>query len=50
MRKHLFSSTRNSRLTFLTQYSILGLNQWLHKNGLSYKKPKGVPHPFYEKK
>ena len=25
-------------------YSIPGLNKWLHRNGFSYKKPKGYPH------
>jgi len=32
------------------QFSISGLNKWLHKNGFSYKQPKGVPHKFDEKK
>lgn len=27
-------------------YSVLGLNKWLHKNGFSYKQPKGVLHKF----
>lgn len=35
---------------FSVKYSISGLNKWLHKNGFSYKKPKGVPHKFDEKK
>jgi transposase len=26
------------------EYSIPGLNKWLHRNGFSYKKPKGNPH------
>lgn len=34
--------------TFLIKYSVSGLNKWLHKNGFSYKKPKGVPHKFDE--
>jgi transposase len=25
-------------------YSIPGLNKWLHQHGFSYKKPKGLPH------
>ena len=25
-------------------YSIAGMTKWLHKNGFSYKKPKGRPH------
>ncbi|ARP40627.1 IS630 family transposase [Vibrio syngnathi] len=27
-------------------YSVAGMNKWLHHNGFSYKKPKGVPHKF----
>ena len=26
------------------QYTVSGLTKWLHQNGFSYKKPKGVPH------
>jgi len=26
------------------QYSVPGLNKWLHKNGFSYKKPKSMPY------
>lgn len=26
------------------QYSVSGLNKWLHRQGFSYKKPKGRPH------
>lgn len=36
--------------TFSVKYSVPGLNKWLHKNGFSYKKPKGVPHKFDEQK
>jgi transposase len=25
-------------------YTVPGLNKWLHRNGFSYKKPKGFPH------
>ncbi len=34
--------------TFDVNYSVSGLNKWLHHNGFSYKqpKPKGVPHKF----
>ena len=28
------------------RFSIPGLNKWLHQQGFSYKKPKGVPHKF----
>ena len=32
------------------KYTVPGLNKWLHQHGFSYKKPKGVPHNFDEKK
>ena len=32
--------------TYDIVYSVPGLNKWLHKNGFSYKQPKGVPHKF----
>ena len=31
---------------FGVQYSIPGMNKWLHHNGFSDKIPKGVPHKF----
>lgn len=31
---------------FGVKYTVAGMNKWLHKNGFSYKKPKGVPHKF----
>lgn len=36
--------------TYGVTYSVAGLNKWLHKNGFSYKKPKGVPHKFDSEK
>lgn len=30
--------------TYKITYSVPGLNKWLHRNGFSYKKPKGYPH------
>lgn len=32
--------------SFGIRFSISGFNKWLHHNGFSYKKPKGVPHKF----
>lgn len=32
------------------QYTISGLNKWLHKQGFTYKRPTGVPHKFDEQK
>lgn len=40
---HVFSVYR-------VQYSVAGMNKWLHHNGFSYKMPKGVPHKFDETK
>lgn len=31
---------------FDVEYSVSGLNKWLHQHGFSYKQPKGVPHKF----
>lgn len=36
--------------TFNVKYSISGLQKWLHRNGFSYKQPKGVPHKFDQDK
>lgn len=30
--------------TYKIKYSVPGINKWLHRNGFSYKKPKGYPH------
>lgn len=35
---------------FDVQYSGHCINKWLHRNGFSYKMPKGVPHQFDEVK
>ena len=29
---------------FGVTYTVSGLHKWLHRNGFSYKKPKGLPH------
>jgi len=29
---------------FAVTYTVAGLHKWLHRNGFSYKKPKGLPH------
>ena len=36
------------KATFNIVYTVSGMNKWLHQNGFSYKKPKGVPHKFDE--
>lgn len=30
--------------TFGVEFTVSGLHKWLHRNGFSYKKPKGQPH------
>ena len=35
---------------FNVQYSVPGVNKWLHHHGFSYMMPKGVPHKFDEAK
>lgn len=30
--------------TFGIEYTVPGMNKWLHRNSFSYKKPKGHPH------
>lgn len=35
---------------FEIEYTVSGLNKWLHQHGFSYKQPKGVPHKFDENK
>lgn len=32
--------------TFDIDYTVSGLNKWLHQHQFSYKQPKGVPHKF----
>jgi transposase len=36
--------------TYDVNFSVSGLNKWLHQHGFSYKQPKGVPHKFDEEK
>jgi len=36
--------------TYSIQYSVSGMNKWLHQQGFSYKQLKGVPHKFDAKK
>jgi transposase len=36
--------------TYGVEYTVSGLNKWLHRHDFSYKKPKGVPHKFDEEK
>ena len=31
---------------YRVSYSVPGMNQWLHRNGFTYKKLAGIPHKF----
>lgn len=52
--EHTYSHTHQIvayvQCQFGVRYSVAGMNKWLHHNGFSYKKPKGVPHKFDEAK
>jgi transposase len=39
---HTHQICRYITLTFDVNYSVSGLNKWLHHSGFSYKQPKGV--------
>lgn len=43
---HTYQIVAYVRLTYIVEYSVSGMNKWLHQHGFSYKKPKGVPHKF----
>ncbi|WP_340617273.1 helix-turn-helix domain-containing protein, partial [Xenorhabdus entomophaga] len=34
------------RARWQISFSVAGMTKWLHRQGFSYKKPKGVPHKF----
>ncbi|CEE90324.1 transposase (fragment) [Xenorhabdus nematophila str. Anatoliense] len=34
------------RTRWQVMFSVPGITKWLHRQGFSYKKPKGVPHKF----
>lgn len=38
------------KLTYEVQYSVAGMNKWLHRHDFSYKKPKGHPYQADKKK
>jgi transposase len=40
------SLTADQKETFEVEYTVSGLNKWLHQHQFSYKQPKGVPHKF----
>jgi transposase len=41
---HVYEIIAYVTTTWSISYSIPGMNKWLHRNGFSYKKPKGTPH------
>ena len=48
--QHTYQIVAYIKATYEVQYTVSGLNKWLHQQGFSYKQPKGVPHKFDEKK
>lgn len=47
---HTYEIVAYVLMKFQVQYSVAGMNKWLHHHGFSYKQPKGVPHKFDEAK
>ncbi|HIF9499501.1 TPA: IS630 family transposase, partial [Photobacterium damselae] len=47
---HTYQIVAYVKETFRLDYTVAGMNKWLHHNGFSYKQPKGVPHKFNEAK
>ena len=47
---HTYQIVAYISLTYTVEYSVSGMNKWLHLHGFSYKKPKGVPHKFNAEK
>ncbi len=43
---HTHQIVAHIKKTFAVEYTVSGLNKWLHQHHFSYKKPKGVPHKF----
>ena len=52
--EHLYHHTRQIasyvKEEFDINYTVAGMNKWLHHNGFRYKKPKGIPRKVDEKK
>lgn len=47
---HMHDIREYIKETFDVDYSIPGLQKWLHRNGFSYKQFKGVPHKYEQEK
>lgn len=43
---HTHQIVAHIKKTFDIDYTVSGLNKWLHQHQFSYKQPKGVPHKF----
>lgn len=41
---HVYEIIQYIRDTWGIEYTVPGMNKWLHRNRFSYKKPKGLPH------
>lgn len=47
---HMHEIREYIKNTYDVDYSIPGLQKWLHRNGFSYKQFKGVPHKYEQEK
>lgn len=47
---HMHEIREYIKTTYGVEYSIPGLQKWLHRNGFSYKQFKGVPHKYEQEK
>ena len=47
---HMYEIREYIKDTLDVEYSIPGLQKWLHRNGFSYKQLKGVPHKYDQEK
>jgi len=43
---HTYQIVAHVAQIYSIEYSVSGMNKWLHQHGFSYKHPKGVPHKF----
>ncbi len=47
---HIHQIVDHVKGTFGFEYTVSGMNKWLHHNGFSFKQPKYVPHKLEEAK
>lgn len=47
---HIYHIIADISAKWDVKYTVFGLNKWLHQQGFTYKKSKGVPHKFDSEK